>query len=112
VPDDVTRTPDDVANAGANHWSSWDDPDIEVQMHVDGHYGAFRHVRKSTGEVVSFGQICYSAEHFQKLKAAPIDVDAILASLPEELMDPGEDRWGGANLDWSPYQEKPHSPSP
>lgn len=66
VPD-VTPTPDDVANHWSS-WSNWDDPDIEVQMHVDGHYGAFRHVRKSTGEVVSFGQICYTAEHFQKLK--------------------------------------------
>ncbi|MEU3275141.1 type II toxin-antitoxin system antitoxin SocA domain-containing protein [Saccharomonospora sp. NPDC006951] len=29
----------------------------------------------------------------------PLDVRAILASLPEEYSDPGEDPWGGANLD-------------
>lgn len=27
-----------------------------------------------------------------------IDVDAILAELPEELNDPGVDPWGGASL--------------
>lgn len=33
----------------------------------------------------------------------PIDVDAILASLGDEFDDPGDDRWGGANLDVRPY---------
>lgn len=28
----------------------------------------------------------------------PVDVDAILASLGDEYMDPGDDPWGGANL--------------
>jgi uncharacterized phage-associated protein len=31
--------------------------------------------------------------------SGPVDVTSILASLPEDLDDPGEDTWGGANLD-------------
>lgn len=38
-----------------------------------------------------------SAEFLLALNG-PVDVDAILASLPEELSDPGVDPWGGASL--------------
>lgn len=31
--------------------------------------------------------------------SGPVDVDAILAALPEEYGDPGEDPWGGASLE-------------
>ncbi len=50
-----------------NHWS-WmlDDPDIEYQEHVDGVYGAFRFVRKSTGETVGWGQADYPASYFEQ----------------------------------------------
>lgn len=37
----------------------------------------------------------------------PIDVDAILASLGDEFMDPGHDQWGGANLDTGGYKPLP-----
>lgn len=35
---------------------------------------------------------------FLGVLSEPVDVDAILAGLPEELNDPGVDRWGGASL--------------
>ena len=54
--------------APSNHWSSWvaDDPDIEFRNHVDGQYGAHRFVRKSTGQVIGWGQACYPIEHFEQ----------------------------------------------
>jgi hypothetical protein len=38
------------------------------------------------------------SQAFPAALLAPVDVDAILASLPEELNDPGVDPWGGASL--------------
>lgn len=35
---------------------------------------------------------------FLRTLSEPVDVDAILASLPEELNDPGVDPWGGASF--------------
>lgn len=99
---DVTPTPEDVARAVANHWSSWDDPDVEVQMHVDGHYGAFRHVRKSTGEVVGWGQICYTTEHFLE-QMSPEEREQFERVREAGIQTLEKDR---------AHKEKPHSPSP
>lgn len=37
-------------------------------------------------------------KRIEKRREERIDVDAILASLPDELNDVGDDPWGGANL--------------
>jgi hypothetical protein len=75
-----------------NHWSCYlDDPDIERRGHVDGQYGAFRYIRKSTG------QACYLIEHFEQSMTPgelaewkkPPDPD-LMADLLHEAMERGE----------------------
>lgn len=49
----------------------------------------------------------YAAHPTCECSARPVDVDAILASLGPEFDDPGDDPWGGGNLEPSDaYDDK------
>jgi uncharacterized phage-associated protein len=58
------------------------------------YYRAHRKLGGRTAADLAAGGVHLRGDH----KAGPIDVDAILASLPEEYDDPGEDPWGGGSL--------------
>lgn len=50
-----------------NHWDANDDPDFILENHVDGHYGAFRIRLRANGQVLSWGQVDYTLEHYERL---------------------------------------------
>lgn len=58
-------------------------------------YRANRQLDSRTAADLAAGGIHLHSPH----GPGSVDVDEILASLPEEYDDPGEDRWGGASLD-------------
>jgi uncharacterized phage-associated protein len=58
-------------------------------------YRANRQLGNRTAADLAAGGIHIRAPH----KTGPVDVDEILASLPDEYDDPGEDCWGGASLE-------------
>lgn len=44
-----------------------DDPDFILENHVDGQYGAFRIRLRANGQVLSWGQVDYTLEHYERL---------------------------------------------
>lgn len=58
-------------------------------------YRAHRQLGNRTAADLAAGGVHPGSGHEQ----GPVNVDEILAGLPEECEDPGEDRWGGASLD-------------